>query len=262
MLTAGILLAAGLCHAAAPASAVPEETGYFTATTPSPDATRYLPPPPQPGTARQATDDRAFVSTRAQAGSPRWALATSDADLREDALLHSFSCAAGFVIDTAHAPRLTALVHKMDVSEIPDMRASKEYWHRARPFVGNSQPICTESDRAHLATSGSYPSGHTMLGWSTALVLAELLPDRATEILQRGRVFGESRIVCGVHWESDVQAGYMLGTAEIAAMHGLPAFRADMDAARTELDALRHTARHPKAATCARENSAATHSPL
>ncbi|MCE2576132.1 phosphatase PAP2 family protein [Komagataeibacter sp. FNDCR2] len=262
MLAAGMLLAAGLCHAAASASTVPEETGYFTATTPSPDATRYLPPPPQAGTARQATDDRAFLSTRAQAGSSRWALATSDADLREDSLLHSFSCAVGFVIDTAHAPRLTALIHKMDVSETPDMRASKDYWHRARPFVGNSQPICTEADRAHLATSGSYPSGHTMLGWSTALVLAELLPERATEILQRGRVFGESRIVCGVHWESDVQAGYMLGTAEIAAMHGLPAFRSDMDAARAELDALRHTARHPKAATCTREGGAATHSPL
>ena len=259
---AAIFLVGGACHAAEPLSNVQDEPGYFTATIPAPDATKYLPPPPQAGTVRQETDDKAFTSTRAQVGSQRWALATSDADLHENALLHSFSCAAGFVIDTAHAPRLTALIHKMDVSEIPDMRASKDYWHRARPFVGNKERICTENDRAHLATSGSYPSGHTMLGWSTALVLAELLPDRATEILQRGRVFGESRIVCGVHWESDVQAGYMLGTAEVTTMHASPAFQADMAAARAELDALRRKAPHPKAATCANENSAATHSPL
>lgn len=256
------LLTAGLCHAADdPLSDPAQEKGYFTPAT-QPDATRFLPPPPQPGTARQATDDHAFTSTRALVGTPRWALATSDADLHQDPLLHAFSCAAGFVIDSAHAPHLAALVHKMDVSEIPDMKSSKAYWHRPRPFVGNSQPICTEADRAHLATSGAYPSGHTMLGWSTALILAELLPDRATAIMQRGRVFGESRIVCGVHWESDVQEGYLMGATEIAALHGNADFRADMDAARSELAALRPTAPKPDQRSCAVEADAAAHSPL
>ncbi|GBQ49535.1 acid phosphatase [Komagataeibacter sucrofermentans] len=264
-LLAGLFAAAALastpCPAADPLEPTTPETGYFTPAT-QPDATAYLPPPPQPGTVRQANDDQAFAATRALRGSPRWALATADADLHENALLHSFSCAASLPLSTRNAPKLSAIIHKMDVSEIADMRQSKAYWHRPRPFIGNSQPICTEKDRAHLATSGAYPSGHTMLGWSTALVLAELLPDRATQILQRGRVFGESRIICGVHWESDVQAGYMLGSAEIAALHGSPAFRADMDTARTELAALRGKA--PTAATpsCALEQEAASHSPL
>ncbi|MGS0646771.1 acid phosphatase [Komagataeibacter melomenusus] len=255
------LLASTPGHAADPLEATPPEAGYFTPAT-QPDGTAYLPPPPQPGTVRQANDDQAFAATRALRGSPRWALATADADLHENALLHSFSCAAALPLSRTDAPKLSALIHKMDVSEIADMRKSKAYWHRPRPFVGNSQPICTEKDRAHLATSGSYPSGHTMLGWSTALVLAELLPDHATQILQRGRVFGESRIICGVHWESDVQAGYMLGAAEIAALHGSSAFRADMDAARAELAALRNKA--PMAATpsCSLEQDAARHSPL
>ncbi|GBR25434.1 phosphatase PAP2 family protein [Komagataeibacter nataicola] len=255
-------LASAPCLAADPLETTTPEQGYFTPAT-QPDATAYLPPPPQPGTVRQANDDQAFTATRALRDTPRWALAKADADLHANALLHSFSCAAGLPLSTTDAPKLSALIHKMDESEIPDMRKSKAYWHRPRPFVGNSQPICTEKDRAHLATSGAYPSGHTMLGWSTALVLAELLPERATQILQRGRVFGESRIVCGVHWESDVQAGYMLGSAEIAAMHASPAFRTDMDAARTELAALRSKA--PATATpasCALEQEAASHSPL
>ncbi|MGY6770297.1 acid phosphatase [Komagataeibacter sp. NFXK3] len=264
-LMAALLAAAALvgtpCRAADPLEPATPEQGYFTPAT-QPDAIAYLPPPPQPGTVRQANDDHAFTTTRALRGSPRWALATADADLHENALLRSFSCAADLPLNTTDAPELSALIHKMDVSEIADMRNSKAYWHRPRPFVGNSQPICTEKDRAHLATSGAYPSGHTMLGWSTALVLAELLPERATQILQRGRVFGESRIICGVHWESDVQAGYMLGAAEIAALHGSAAFRADMDAARAELAALRSRATAPATHACAIEQEAASHSPL
>ncbi|GBQ67229.1 acid phosphatase precursor [Komagataeibacter intermedius NRIC 0521] len=255
-----MLLGGGMGIAAEPPASGPDG-GYLTPAM-QPDGTQYLPPPPQPGTARQHTDDRAFTSTRALKGTPRWALATSDADLHEDALLHAFSCAAGQNLSTAATPHLAALIHTMDMSEAPDMRKSKAYWHRPRPFVGNGQPICTEDDRAHLATSGAYPSGHTMLGWSIALVLAELLPDRATPILQRGRVFGESRIVCGVHWESDVQAGYMVGAAEIAAMHGSPAFRADMEQARSELTARRRDAVGSQDPACAIESDAARHSPL
>ncbi|MEG3349010.1 phosphatase PAP2 family protein [Novacetimonas sp. GS1] len=254
-------MVSGNCVARTAPSAHAPEAGYLTPAT-QPDATQYLPPPPQAGSARQAADDHAFESTRGLKGGARWALATSDADLRIEALLRSFSCAAGFTIDASKAPRLAALIHRMDVSEIPDMRNAKASWHRARPFVGNTQSICTEDDRSHLATSGAYPSGHTLLGWSTALVLAELLPDRSTEILQRGRVFGESRIVCGVHWASDVLEGYMTGAGDIAAMHGNPAFRADLDAARTELESLRHEAPKPNPQACTIEHDAAAHSPL
>ena len=255
------LILSGGMGAAAEAPASGQDAGYFTTAT-QPDGTQYLPPPPQPGTARQMTDDRAFATTRALKGSPRWALARSDADLHGDAPLRAFSCAVGFTVSATATPHLAALIHKMDVSEIADMRKSKAYWQHARPFVGNEQPICTEDDRANLEKSGAYPSGHTMLGWSTALVLAELLPDRATQILQRGRVFGESRIVCGVHWESDVQAGYMVGAAEIAAMHGSPAFRADMELARTELASHQHDATRPQEQNCTIERDAAQHSPL
>lgn len=260
LLASALMLVGGQTACAAP-TVPPAAPGYFTAA-PMPDATHYLPPPPVAGSARQAVDDQAFKATRHDRGDARWALATADANLQTDALLRSFSCAAGFTIDAAKAPRLTVLVHRMDASEIPDMRASKQYWHRARPFVGNNQPICTEDDRAHLGTSGSYPSGHTMLGWSTALLLTELLPDRATLLLQRGRVFGESRIVCGAHWESDVQEGYLVASGQIAAMHASPEFQSDMKAARAELDRLRKNASQPDPRICTMEQDAAVHSPL
>ncbi|GAN63036.1 acid phosphatase precursor [Acetobacter indonesiensis NRIC 0313] len=238
-----------------------QPASYFAGGTP-PDPTQYLPPPPKPGSLRHQTDDTAFATTRGWKNDARWALAASDARLHLPDLLNSFSCAAGFTIDASKTPRLVALLRKMGSTEVPDMWKGKDYWHRARPFVGTDNAICTEEEREEIAKTGSYPSGHTMLGWSLALVLTEILPDRSTAILQRGRVFGESRIVCGVHWESDVQSGYLVGAGEVAAMHGNPAFRADLDAARAELQALRNTAPKPDAKQCEIEHDAAVHSPL
>jgi hypothetical protein len=86
---------------------------------------------------------------------------------------------------------------------------------------------------------GSYPSGHTAIGWAWALILTEIAPDRADAILARGRAFGESRVVCNVHWHSDVVEGRFVGAAAVARLHADPAFRADMEAAKLEVTAVR-----------------------
>jgi len=83
-----------------------------------------------------------------------------------------------------------------------------------------------------------------------SLILAELAPDRATAILNRGRAFGESRVVCGVHSPSAVDAGRTNGASLVATLHGQTAFRADLEAAREELAALRAKAA-PLTASCA-----------
>lgn len=262
----GVALTYGLYTAQAqqPAPLVPvgpHQAPYYSVGT-APDATAYLPPPPALGSARQQNDDKAFATTRALKGSARWALAQADAVETIPALLKGFSCAAGFELDADKAPHLVALLRKVRQSEKPDVKAGKEHWQRNRPFVGTEADICTEGARFRLSSSGAYPSGHTTWGWGTALILAELLPERSTALLQRGRVYGESRIVCGVHWESDVQEGYLVGAAEIATMHGDAAFRADMEAARAEMAQLKASGTAPDTKACAIEQDAAQHSPL
>ena len=116
-----------------------------------------------------------------------------------------------------------------------------------RPYLNDDLPIC-EPKTAHLAANGDYPSGHTTSGWSAALILAELIPDRATQILQRGREYGESRYICGSHSRSAVEAGFMAGSVLVATLHTSPAFRRDMDAARTEL--ARAASKAPDATRC------------
>lgn len=226
-----------------------------------PDERLSLATPPQRKSAMQEADDRIFRQTRALEGSPRWTLATLDADLRPGPFLRGFSCASGFRIDASEAPHLVQLLTLMGKAESVRTSEEKHFWSRPRPFTGNESPICVPRD-AHLAQSPAYPSGHTIAGYSTALVLSALLPERKAELLQRGRVIGESRIVCGVHWASDVAAGYQAAGAFAVATLQNPAIRALMPAARAELLAMQKKGDKPDAARCAAEADAAAHSPF
>ena len=117
--------------------------------------------------------------------------------------------------------------------------AAKNKYQHARPFMLDSQPTCAPDQEHVLRTSGSYPSGHTAVGLAWALVLSEASPDQSEAILARGRAFGESRLVCNVHWESDVIEGRFMGAATVARLHDEPEFLADLAAAKSELAAAR-----------------------
>jgi acid phosphatase (class A) len=71
------------------------------------------------------------------------------------------------------------------------------------------------------------------------LVLAELRPEHAADVLVRARAFGESRVVCGVHNASALDGAYVDGAALVASLHGDAAFHSDLEASRKELAALR-----------------------
>ena len=118
--------------------------------------------------------------------------------------------------------------------------AAKCYYHRTRPFAQNKKPLCTPDEKAALEKNGSYPSGHTAIGWGWALILSEISPEQTDAILARGRAFGESRIVCNVHWYSDVVQSRLIAAGTVARLHDDPAFLADLEAAKA--DALRSRA--------------------
>lgn len=214
---------------------------------PLPDLLRILPPPPAPGSAQNIADRATFHATRALQGSERWAIATRDVT---DDRFTTFACAIGLQLDAKSAPATARVLARIGGGALVD-RVKQGYATR-RPYLDDDEPIC-EPKNAHLAGNGDYPSGHTTNGWSSALLLAELMPERATAILARGREYGESRYICGSHSLSAVEAGYMSGSVLVATLHAAPEFRRDMDAARAELVALRRTATHLPTAQCAQE---------
>jgi acid phosphatase (class A) len=117
--------------------------------------------------------------------------------------------------------------------------AAKNHYQRKRPFMLNNTPTCTPDEEAMLREDGSYPSGHTAIGWAWALILTEVFPEQTDAILERGKQFGISRNVCNVHWHSDVVFGRMMGAAAVAALHANTDFAIDLEAAKKEVELLR-----------------------
>lgn len=228
-----------------------------------PEGAVILPPPPY-GSAALLLDQQVFLRSRLvkQQDPRRWALATRDARLDDDHLLAAFACALGMLPDRRATPSLYRLLDRAAPDTRPQTNAAQAHFARPRPYVRNHQPICVARFTS-LDRSPSYPSGHAALGMSLGLILTELAPDRSAAVLARGRVFGESRIVCGVHWLSDVQAGFLDAAALVAALHSSASFRADLEQARGEIAAARgHDAKRPDDAACAAEQDATSHSIL
>jgi acid phosphatase (class A) len=102
-----------------------------------------------------------------------------------------------------------------------------------------------------LVGDGSYPSGHSAVGWGWGLVLSQVFPERAELILARGREFVYSREVCNVHWQSDTLAGMTVGAAAFARLQNDALYLATMAAAQAEAEKLSPVA--PSADACALE---------
>lgn len=239
----GLVALAALSIAAAPV------TGYLDRMF---DLTTIVPPAPVKGDIRYAADRQVFKATRAMLNTPRGRLATDDVPSSVLAVEKDFSCAAGVNI----SPETTPATHRLLVAANADTaranNAAKDHWKRLRPFLIDKGPTCESKD--DLAKSYDYPSGHATRGWTFGLILSEAEPDRATPILIRARAYGESRIVCGAHNMSAIDAGRTGASATMQAIRATPAYQADLAVARRELAAARaNPAFAPGAGACSFE---------
>lgn len=239
----------GAAPAPAPAPmATPTAQGYLGDA--APDTYKILPPAPVAGTTRYEADRAIYLGTRSLKDTPRWALAQND--VNQLGILKDLSCSIGVDLTQANAPKTVALISRVgrDVSRATDR--PKDIYKRQRPYLIDEGPTCIEKSAA-LSQSPDYPSGHNTWGWTVGLIMAELAPDRATEILARARAFGEGRLVCGVHNLSAVEAGRMNGSIVVAALHGQESFRKDLEIVRKEVAAARKAGPAPDPAACAKE---------
>lgn len=203
-----------------------------------PESLKLDPPPPARGSIDEKRDIAAQKAAIKLQGTPRFALAARDADLTSAQATGAFSCAAGMTISASTTPKIDTLMRRLTRDYGLASAPTKLKYGRKRPFVINGKPTCTPKSEAELAANGSYTSGHAGIGWGWGLVLAEVFPDQAAEVVARGRAFADSRRVCNVHWLSDTEQGQVVASAVFARLHAEPAFRADVDAAREEAKAL------------------------
>lgn len=220
-----------------------------------PDGARLIQPLPQDGDSRMATDREANARALSLRGSARWELAAHDANLGSGWYSDAFACAAGTELTREAAPAIANVVRRAASDFSASTREVKQLYMRERPFVANGEASCVPGEEAFLRTNGSYPSGHSAIGYGTSLVLASIFPDRAAALVARGRSYGNSRWICNVHWLSDVEEGRAFAAATFARLQASPEFKADLAAAQEEARAIAGSA-PPDAAKCTAEAAA------
>jgi acid phosphatase (class A) len=217
-----------------------------------PDLIPLLPANPAPGSARDNLDRQVFRDTRALVDSERWKLAQRDDKLSVAALLSALRCSMGVEANASNSPHLVKLLARVFTDAMNATEPSKEHFQRKRPFLVDEGPICITATAA-FAKTFDYPSSHATISWAFALILSELEPANASQILTRARVFGESRVVCGVHDVDAIVAGRIAGSAVVAALHGNHEFRADLERGRAEIGELHSRSNLAAIGSCASE---------
>ena len=197
-----------------------------------------LPPYPALDTKQDKIDVATFRRMQVSDHSARWKLAKAD-----DQMTYArFSEVLGVDLDAARLPIMIHLLKRMERDVLDTTFDAKPYFDRPRPFqrfavahvCGADTPPKPETDPKGGSSASSYPSGHAAFGWGLALTLAEVAPDHAQAILSRGREYGESRVVCAVHYPSDVAAGEIVATAVVERLHAIPEFTSDLVCAQQE----------------------------
>lgn len=194
-----------------------------------------LPPPPAPGSAAFANDEAVRAAAAKLKGTPRWELAAVDAELIKPSMLQTFSCALGVPVNQTDTPNLTRLLRRTLTDGSLSTRGAKVHYQRVRPFVAHDEGTCLPSDEESLRKNGSYPSGHTAIGWTQALVLAQVSPANADALFARGLAFGESRVICNAHWQSDIIEGKVVAAATFALLQNNATYRQDVSLAAADV---------------------------
>lgn len=201
-----------------------------------PDSFYILPKAPLPNDAVFAYDYSQYLWGKLQRNTPRGVQAAQDAKLDIDNVLANFSPCMGVELTRTNSPTLAHLLAGLLNCEATT--TAKKHYMRVRPFVLFNEPSLTPEDEPYLVTDGSYPSGHAAYGWAVALILAEINPERQNEIFKYGYEFGQSRVICGVHFQSDVDAGRLMGSAMVARLHADKHFRKNLRKAKKEYSKL------------------------
>jgi acid phosphatase (class A) len=206
------------------------------------DPSRLLPPPPADGSEaqqRELTEVERIVKTRSK---DRFQQAAWDNE-HEDAT--AFASVVGPGFDLEKLPATARLLKVVLNDQSVAASTAKEYFHRKSPAAVSEVGTAHYKDWSCDANVKkpadrplrSYPSGHATMGYSLAIVLADLMPERSQAILARAQDYAYSREVCGDHYHSDVEASHALGNAIGIRLLNSASLKSQIEAARAELKA-------------------------
>ena len=195
---------------------------------------KFLPLPPEPTDASFYNDWQRYQWGKSMRDTERGKQAIEDAAHTLEYLSTIYSEPFGMEISKENTPEIWALLDRSLVTACLCKDKAKNRLMRHRPFVQFNEPTPIPEDEEALRNNSSYPSGHTTMGWAIALVLAEINPERQDEILKRGFEYGESRVIVGFHFQSDVDAARIITSVLINRLNANEDFRLQLNKAKAE----------------------------
>ena len=210
-----------------------EPKPYFTSPE-MPNAVHYLPAPPQNNEMRFAYDSAQYQWGKSIRNTPRGEKAKKDAKFSVERIAEIFSPIMGIDISETNTPQIWKLL--VDATKTADFAcdSAKITYMRKRPFMVYNERTLVPDDEPSLSLNGSYPSGHTTLGWVSALILCEINPAKQDALLKEGFEYGQSRVIAGFHWQSDVDAARLVASAAFARLHTSNAYLKQLRKAQKE----------------------------
>ena len=197
-----------------------------------PDGLRVLNQPVDTASNRYLGDVAQYFAAKAERATERGAQAKADADCSLEALLTAFSTPFGMKLDSKKTPALARLIDETrkaldknasDLAAAARFRKSPYVQLGEAPFAGNIEK-----------TRSSYPSAESEIGWGVALILTEIAPTKANDILKFGYQMGVSGIITGQHWATDITAARIMASGTIASLHSDAEFRKLLEKAKKE----------------------------
>jgi acid phosphatase (class A) len=128
-------------------------------------------------------------------------------------------------------PKFSAFFDRIVETEGAVVDPAKDVWKRPRPHLYSDlvKPIVP------LSKSGSYPSGHTTVGTLMGIVLSNMVPEKKAAIMARAWEYGHNRLVGGIHYATDIEAGRIAGTVIAQTITTHDDYKTEYEAAREEL---------------------------
>ncbi|MBO4590681.1 MAG: phosphatase PAP2 family protein [Bacteroidaceae bacterium] len=173
----------------------------------------------------------------------QWGLSMRDTERGRQAVDDAYICAAYFMQRYGEAigipltpqayPELYRLFSRLHLTEQQAGASAKLHFQRVRPYQQYKEPSGVPEHESPTDYT-SYPSGHTHASWLTGLTLVTLAPEYTEQIMKVAYELGQSRVIVGFHYQSDVDMGRIAGSITFARVMAEPEFQKQYEKARKE----------------------------
>jgi acid phosphatase (class A) len=198
----------GLCLIApatySPASCAAATKTYEYIQAESLDLAIVLPPPPANGSKQISDEIKELLDLQRSRTDSQVKSAIEDTELSA----FRFDDVLGARFNEANLPVTAAFFKAALENAGAIVDPVKKFWNRPRPYVIDStiRPCVAKPAIA------SYPSGHSTDGNLIAILLANMVPEKREDLFKRGWKFAFNRMIGGVHYRSDIEAGRIAAT--------------------------------------------------